>query len=163
MTAKLRDRLFLVGAGVLLVASLAIGSWMGYGYWQDSQAEQAREDSVAVARRAVEGMFGYNFKTIDTDMAKVSEDMSDDFKQDWNKVTETVLVPGAKEQELVVKATIVGSGVIKTEADEAEVMIFINQQTTGKDPAAGTYDASRLRVKLERPDDRWLVSDVDPI
>lgn len=160
---RMRDQLFLVGATVLLVIAVAVGTWASYGYWQDKQAESAREDSLVVARRAAEGMFGYNYRTIDDQMVKVSGDMTDDFKEDWKKVTDTVLAPGAKEKELVVQATVVGSGVIKSEADRAEVMIFLNQKSTGKDPAKGTVDASRLRVLLEKQDDRWLVADVNPI
>ncbi|MBF6236103.1 h domain protein [Nocardia otitidiscaviarum] len=163
MTARLVDRFLLTGACLLLAAAVVVGSWVGYAYRQDQRAEQAREDSLVVARRAVEGMFGYNFNTIDTQMAKVSEDMTEDFKADWKNVTETVLAPGAKEKELVVQATVTGSGVISAEADHTEVMIFLNQRSTGKDPAKGTYDASRLKVRLDREGGRWLVADVDPI
>ncbi|MFI6870494.1 h domain protein [Nocardia sp. NPDC050406] len=161
--AKTRDLLILAGTGVLLVATLVVGTWVGYGYWQDRQVDAAREDALAVARSATEAMFGYNFKTIDDQMAKVSENMTPDFKEDWKKVTDTVLAPGAKEKELVVQATVVGSGVIKADADHVEVMVFLNQKSTGKDPAKGTVDASRLRVKLDHEDGRWLVADVDPI
>ncbi|MFC9993296.1 h domain protein [Nocardia sp. NPDC127526] len=163
MTAKLRDLLILAGAAGLLVISVGAGSWVGYGWWQDNQLDSAREESVVVARRAVQGMFGYNFRTIDAQMPKVMADMTPDFQEDWKKVTETVLAPGAKEKELTVEATVVESGVISAEDDNAEVMIFLNQKSTGKDPSKGTYDASRLRVKLDKEDGRWLVADVDPI
>ncbi|GAB4582838.1 h domain protein [Nocardia sp. IFM 10818] len=163
MTAKLRDLLILAGAAALLVISVGAGTWIGYGWWQDDQVASAREDSAVVARRAVQGMFGYNFRTIDAQMPKVMEDMTSDFQADWKQVTETVLAPGAKEKELVVEATVVESGVISATDDHAEVMIFLNQKSTGKDPAKGTYDASRLRVKLDKEDGRWLVADVDPI
>ncbi|NNH73562.1 h domain protein [Nocardia uniformis] len=162
-STKLRDQLILVGATVLLAITVVVGTWAGYGYWQDTQADSAREDALLVARRATEGMFGYNYKSIDTQMAKVTDDMTADFKEDWKKVTETVLAPGAKEKELVVQATLVGSGVIKADARHVEAMIFLNQKSTGKDPSKGTVDASRLRVKLEKQDGRWLVADVDPI
>lgn len=163
MSKKVRDQLILAGTGLLLIITLVIGSWVGYGYWQDRQVDSARDDALVVARRATEGMFGYNFKSIDDQMAKVTEDMTPDFKQDWKKVTDTVLAPGAKDKELVVQATVVGSGVIEADADHVEVMIFLNQKSTGKDPAKGTVDASRLRVKLDKDGDRWLVADVDPI
>ncbi|WP_194817112.1 h domain protein [Nocardia sp. XZ_19_385] len=163
MTTKLSGRLIVLVASLLLVLSAGAASWTGYGWWRDSQADTARDESLVVARRAVQGMFGYNFRTIDTQMPKVMEDMTSDFQEDWTKVTQTVLAPGAKEKELAVTATVIESGIISADADRAEVMIFLNQKSIGKDPSKGTFDSSRLRVKLENDNDRWLVADVDPI
>ncbi|MEV6772818.1 h domain protein [Nocardia sp. NPDC051030] len=151
------------GASVLLVASLIVGGWTGYSAWQEREADNARNDSVVVARRAIEGMFGYSYQSVDQQMPKVVDDMTSDFKADWMKVTNDVIAPGAKEKELVVTATIEATGVISASANHTEVMVFMNQKAVGKDPAKGTYDQSKLRVKLDKQSGRWLVSDVDPI
>ncbi|MEC3955351.1 h domain protein [Nocardia sp. CDC153] len=158
-----RDLILMVCALVVFAASLGVGGWIGYGYWQDSHVDQARDQSVVVAKRTVEGMFGYNFRTIDTTMPKVCDDMTAKFRDDWMKVTKDVLSPAAKDKELVVEATATEAGVIKADSHHVEVMVYLNQKSAGKDPSKGTYDASRLRVKLDHSGDRWLVSDVNPI
>ncbi|MTE11240.1 h domain protein [Nocardia aurantiaca] len=163
MSKRRRDLILMVSALVVFAAALGVGGWIGYGYWQDSHVDKARERSVVVAKRTVEGMFGYNFRTIDTTMPKVCDDMTSTFRNDWMKVTNTVLAPAAKEKELVVEATAVETGVIKADSKHVEVMVYLNQKSAGKDPSKGTYDASRLRVKLDDSDGRWLVSDVNPI
>ncbi|WP_405133697.1 hypothetical protein [Nocardia sp. NBC_01388] len=160
---SLRNLLIVGGALTLLVASLAAGSWVGYGWWQDRSVASARDDSTIVAKRTVEGMFGYNYHSIDDQMKKVTGDMTPDFKADWMKVTNSVLAPGAKDKQLVVEATVVETGVISASADHTEIMIFLNQKSTGKDASKGTYDASRLRVKMDHKGGHWLVADVNPI
>lgn len=163
MSKRQRDLILMVCALVVFAAGLGIGGWIGYGYWQDSHVDQAREQSTVVATRTVEGMFGYNFRTIDTTMPKVCEDMTPKFRDDWLKVTNTVLAPAAKEKELVVQATATETGVIKADSEHVEVMVYLNQKGAGKDPSKGTYDASLLRVTLDKNGSRWLVSDVNPI
>ncbi|GAB0108588.1 hypothetical protein JMUB6875_76160 [Nocardia sp. JMUB6875] len=163
MNKRQRDLILMVCSLVVFAASLGIGGWIGYGYYQDSQVDKAREESVVVAKRTVEGMFGYNFRTIDATMAKAGNDMTGKFRDDWMKVTSTVLAPAAKEKELVVEATATETGVIKADSKHVEVMVFLNQKSAGKDPSKGTYDASRLRVTLDHSGDRWLVSDVTPV
>ncbi|MFJ4656583.1 h domain protein [Nocardia sp. NPDC088792] len=160
---RTRDLVFMIVSLAVLVTGLGIGGWQGYDWWQDSHLDQDRDQSVTVAKRTVEGMFGYNFRTMDTEMPKVCQDMTSDFKSDWMKVMTTVLEPAAKDKELVVQATAVETGVIKADPDHVQVMVFLNQKSTGKDPAKGTYDASRLRVKLDKQGSRWLVSDVNPV
>lgn len=163
MTKRLRNLLIMGGALAVLVVSLGVGSWVGYGWWQDKSVAAARDDSTAVAKRTVEGMFGYNYRTIDDQMAKITGDMTPSFKADWMKVTTSVLAPGAKDKELVVEATVVETGVIKADADHTEIMVFLNQKSTGKDASKGTYDASRLRVEMDHKNGHWLVSNVNPI
>ncbi|MEV6772820.1 hypothetical protein AB0N05_29690 [Nocardia sp. NPDC051030] len=114
----------LASTGMLLGGSLGVAGWNGYGAWQDQQVDDARTDSVLVARRAAEGMFGSSFDST---------------------------------------ATIEAAGVISASADHAEVMVLLNQKSVGKDPSKGTDDQTRLRVKLDKRDGRWLVADVDPI
>ncbi|WP_067820031.1 hypothetical protein [Nocardia inohanensis] len=157
------DLYVLIGAAVLLVASLTAAGVTGYLAWQERQSESARDDSVVVARRAVDGMFGYSYQSVDQQMAKVTDDMTPDFKQDWNKVVSENISKSAKEKELVVTANIQATGVLSASADKADVMVFLNQKSVGKDPATGSYIQSRLKVSLEKQGSRWLVADVNPI
>ncbi len=148
---------------VLAAVSLSTGGWLSFQWRQDHLADAARSESAVVAGRAVKGMYGYDFRTIDTQMAQTAEDMTPSFRDNWLKVTATVLAPGAKEQELVVEATVLETGIISAEADRTEVMVFMNQMSSGKNPAAGSFDTGLLRVSMERDDGRWLVAAVDPV
>lgn len=163
MIRQSRSLWLFVGAAVLLVVSLAIAGFSGYSSWQEDQSESARDQSVVVARRTAEGMFGYTYKTVDTQMAKVVDDMTSDFQKDWESVVKENIAPSAKEKELIVTATIQATGVMSASADKAEVMVFLNQKSVGKDPATGTYIQSRIKMGMEKKDGRWLVANVDPI
>lgn len=153
----------LIGAAALLIVSLVLAGFSGYSSWQESRSEDAREESMVVARRAAEGMFGYSFQSVDAQMAKVVDDMTPDFQKDWEMVVRENIAPSAKSKELIVTATIQATGVMSTTADHSEVMVFLNQKSVGKDPATGTYIQSRIKVTLDKQDGRWLVANVDPI
>ncbi|MBF6332662.1 h domain protein [Nocardia transvalensis] len=150
-------------AAVFFVTAAVVGSLTGYRVWSDRQAEQARADSVAAARRTVQAMFSYDFHTVDTELPKVGDNLTPDFRKDYLKLVDEVIVKGAKEKELNVQANTQASGVVSADRSHAVVLLYLNQITTSKDSPQGTVTPSRVRVILDKDDGHWLVSQVTPI
>ncbi|MFF0493320.1 h domain protein [Nocardia sp. NPDC004068] len=150
-------------AAILFVAAAAVGGVTGYRFWSDRQTEQARTDSVSAARRTVQAMFSYDFHTVDTELPKVGDSLTPDFRKDYLKLVDEVIAKGAKEKELTVKANTTADGVVSADRSHAVVLIYLNQITTGKDSPQGTVTPSRVRVTLDKDDGHWLVSQVTPI
>ncbi|WP_024800803.1 h domain protein [Nocardia sp. BMG51109] len=162
MNSKLRPVLF-VAATVLVVAAAAVASLTGFRYWSDHQAEQARVDSVAAARRTVEAMFTYDFNTVDKELPKAADNLTPSFRNDYLKLINQAIAPGAKEKQLTVHATAQSAGVVSAERSHATVLVYLNQVTTSKDSPQGNVTPSRVRVAVDKDDGRWLVGQVTPI
>ncbi|MET8775972.1 h domain protein [Nocardia sp. NPDC004654] len=150
-------------AGAVALAAVIVMAINGFGYWSDRQDEQARQDAVTAADRAVSAMFSYNFTSVDTELPKAADNLSADFREDYLKLITEAIAPGAKEKQLTVQATTQASGVVSADRDHAVVLLYLNQVTTSKESPQGTTTGSRVRVTLDKTDDRWLVDAVTPI
>lgn len=149
--------------GVLVAVSLVVIGVFGYRYWDQERAEKSRTEVVDVAGRSVAAMFTYNYNTVDTELPKTADALSPKFREDYLKLITQAIAPGAKEKQLTVNATTQAGGVVEADSNSAVVLLFLNQVTTSKENAQGTTTGSRVRVKLERDDSRWLVDAVTPI
>ncbi|MEU2255816.1 h domain protein [Nocardia xishanensis] len=150
-------------AGAVALAAVIVLAINGFGYWSDRQEERARQDAVTAADRAVSAMFSYDYGSVDTELPKAADNLSADFREDYLKLISQAIAPGAKEKQLTVKATTQASGVVSADRDHAVVLLYLNQVTTSKESPQGTTTGSRVRVALDKTDDRWLVDSVTPI
>ncbi|MGV9610595.1 h domain protein [Nocardia xishanensis] len=150
-------------AGAVALAAVIVLAINGFGYWSDRQEERARQDAVTAADRAVSAMFSYDYGSVDTELPKAADNLSADFREDYLKLISQAIAPGAKEKQLTVKATTQASGVVSADRDHAVVLLYLNQVTTSKESPQGTTTGSRVRVTLDKTDDRWLVDSVTPI
>ncbi|MDR7170710.1 Mce-associated membrane protein [Nocardia kruczakiae] len=161
-SGKLRPILF-ISAAVLFVAAVAMASVTGYKYWSDKQVEHARTDAVPAARHAVESVFTYDFKTVDTELPKSADNLTPSFRKDYLKLIQQAIAPGAKEKQLTVQANATAAGVVSAERSHAVVLLYLNQVTTSKDSPQGTVTPSRVRVALDKDGGHWLVDAITPI
>ncbi|MFI5780154.1 h domain protein [Nocardia sp. NPDC051570] len=162
MRIRLRPLVFATAA-VLFVAAAVAGSLTGYRYWSDRQTEQARTDSAAAARHTMEAMFSYDFRSVDTELPKVVDNLDGGFRDIYAKIIHDEIIPGAKQKQLTVQATAQAAGVISAQRDHAVILVFLNQVTTSKDAPKGTVTSSRVRVNMDKAGGRWLAAQVTPI
>ncbi|MFI6042999.1 h domain protein [Nocardia sp. NPDC051321] len=158
-----RGKIFLATLSVLALAAVVVLGVSGYRIWNDNQAEQARKDAVTAASRTVSAMFTYDFQTVDKELPKAADNLSPKFKDDYLKLIEQAIAPGAKEKQLNVKATTQAGGVVSGDKSKVVVLLFLNQVTTSKDSPEGTTTGSRVRATVEKDGDRWLVDQVTPV
>lgn len=145
-----------------LVAAVVLGV-SGYQLWQQDKTEQARTDAMSTASRTVSAMFTYEPATVDTELPRAADNLTESFRAEYLKLIEQAIAPGAKEKQLTVKATTQAEGVVSADAEKAVVLLYLNQLTTSKDAPEGSTSGSRVRVSLDKADDRWLVSQVTPV
>lgn len=73
-----------------------------------------------------------------------------------------MVIPGAKEKNIAAVASVPAAASVSASPTEAVALLFVNQTVTvGQDPPTDT--ASSVRVTLEKVDDRWLISEFDPV
>ncbi|MFC4124460.1 h domain protein [Nocardia rhizosphaerae] len=149
-------------AALGLIAAIVLGV-SGYQLWQHDRTEQARTDAMSTAGRTVSAMFTYEPATVDTELVRAADGLTESFRNDYLQLIREAIAPGAKEKQLTVKATTQAEAVISADPDHAVVLLYLNQLTTSKDTPDGTTSGSRVRVSLDKSDDRWLVSQVTPV
>ncbi|MFD3596381.1 h domain protein [Nocardia sp. NPDC058640] len=161
MSNRLRV-VFGVLAAAGLVAAVVLGV-SGFRLWEQSKVEQARTDAMSTAGRTVSAMFTYEPATVDTELPRAADNLTAEFRTEYLKLIEQAIAPGAKEKQLTVKATTQAEGVVSAEPEHAVVLLYLNQLTTSKDSPQGATSGSRVRVTLDKTDNRWLVAQVTPI
>ncbi|WP_328711716.1 h domain protein [Nocardia salmonicida] len=145
-----------------LIAAIVLGV-SGYQLWQQDKTEQARTDAMSTASRTVSAMFTYEPATVDTELPRAADNLTESFRAEYLKLIEQAIAPGAKEKQLTVKATTQAEGVVSADPEKAVVLLYLNQLTTSKDSPEGATSGSRVRVSLDKVDNRWLVSQVTPV
>ncbi|MGC4987970.1 h domain protein [Nocardia salmonicida] len=145
-----------------LIAAIVLGV-SGYQLWQQDKTDQARSDAMTAAGRTVSAMFTYEPATVDTELPRAADNLTEQFRAEYLKLIEQAIAPGAKEKQLTVKATTQAEGVVSADPEHAVVLLYLNQLTTSKDSPDGATSGSRVRVTLDKSDNRWLVAQVTPV
>lgn len=151
--------------GVVPALALVLAAAGGYLFWRNSgtdRADQAREDSVAAARSIAISMLTYEPQTVEQQLGAAKEKLTGSFRDTYGSLIDTVVVPGAKEQQIAAVTDIPAAASVSAEPDHAVVLLFVNQTVTvGTQAPSNT--ASSVRVTLDKVGDQWLVSDFQPI
>lgn len=151
--------------GVLPVLALVLAVAAGYLFWRDSgtdRANEAREDSVAAARSIAIAMLTYEPNTVEQQLGAAKEQLTGGFKDTYSSMIDTVVVPGAKEQQISAVTDVPAAASVTADAEHAVVLLFVNQTVTVGDTAP-TNTASSVRVTLDKVGGQWLVSEFQPV
>ena len=147
-------------ASMILLAALA-----GALKWQDSSgraAQLAATESVAVARDTTAAILSYQADTAERDLNAARDRLTGSFLDEYTKLINEVVIPGAKEKKISAVATVPAGGSVSATPDQAVALVFIDQTVT-VGGSAPTNTASSVRVTLDRVDGRWLVSGFEPV
>ncbi|WP_193047703.1 hypothetical protein [Mycolicibacterium baixiangningiae] len=151
--------------GVLPVLALVLAVAGGYLFWRDAEADradQAREDSVRAARSITIAMLTYEPQTVEQQLGAAKEQLTGAFRDTYSSMIDTVVVPGAKEQQISAVTEVPAASSVSAYADHAVVLLFVNQ-TVAVGENAPSNTASSVRVTLDKVGEQWLVSEFQPI
>ncbi|WP_197376653.1 hypothetical protein [Mycolicibacterium baixiangningiae] len=151
--------------GVLPVLALVLAVAGGYLFWRDAEADradQAREDSVRAARSITIAMLTYEPQTVEQQLGAAKEQLTGAFRDTYSSMIDTVVVPGAKEQQISAVTEVPAASSVSADADHAVVLLFVNQ-TVAVGENAPSNTASSVRVTLDKVGEQWLVSEFQPI
>jgi Mce-associated membrane protein len=166
LTGRRNPRLgSIVAHGVLPAAALLLALTAGYLKWVDAtarDAEVARSQSVHVAVDSTVAMLSYKPGNVTQNLAAALDRMTGDFRNSYASLTHDLVGPGAVQRQISSVATVPAAASISATPMHAVVLLYVNQTTTIGN-SAPTDSASRVRVTLEKVNDRWLISAFDPI
>lgn len=163
--SKRGEWLKLVVFRMLPVVALLLGALAGFLKWHDASgrgAQIAAVDSVAAAGDTAVAILSYGADTAEKDLNDARGRLTGAFLEEYTKLINTVVIPGAKQKKISAVAKVSAAGSVSATADHAVVMVFVDQTTTiGND--APTASASSVRVTLDHIGGRWLVSGFEPV
>ncbi|TPG37303.1 hypothetical protein EAH80_00095 [Mycobacterium hodleri] len=140
---------------------------MGAGYlkWLDTRnrdSQIAGAESVQVARDSTVALLSYTPADVDKQLIEARDRLTGEFRKSYTSLTNDVVIPGAKQQQITAVATVPAASSVSASVDHAVALVFVNQTTT-VGSGAPTDLASTVRVTLDKVDGRWLISQFDPV
>ncbi|RVW06545.1 h domain protein [Rhodococcus spongiicola] len=170
MIDKTRTKVLVAVAGAVVLA-LVVGVGILFKGYLDDRAieradrgtEQARVDAVQAASNQATAMLSYNYNDVDDQLAAAADGLTGDFKDDYNKLVQETIAPGAKEGKITVEATVQAASIVSATAEEAVVLLFVNQITTSDASPDAATTGSRVRMYMHKDGDRWLTDKLTPV
>lgn len=155
----------LLGYVVLPALALLLAAAAGWMKWQNDshrQAQIAAMEAVPAATDAAVAMLSYQAESVEADLQAASDRLSGDFREEYTRLINDLVIPGAKEKSISSTATVPIAATVSADGKQAVVLAFVNQSTfIGTDPP--TESASSVLITLDKDGDRWLVSAFEPI
>lgn len=150
---------------VLPVTVLLLALGAGFLKWKvatTDDAQDAAQESTRVATEATVALLSYQPDTVQTDLSAATGYLTGEFLYSYQKLVDEVVIPGAQEKRISAEATVPAAAAASTEPGKSVVLLFVNQTTTIGE-AAPTSAASTIRATLEMVDNRWLISQFEPV
>lgn len=150
--------------GVLPGLALVLALTAGYFRWvagASANLDQARTESVRVAREGTVAVLSYRPESVDKDLGAARDRLTGDFKDAYTALTREVVIPGAKDKHIAAVAKVSAAAPISVSANHAVVLLFVNQTVTIGN-GAPTDTQPVIRTTLDKVDGHWLISHFDP-
>ncbi|MFC5731495.1 MULTISPECIES: nuclear transport factor 2 family protein [Nocardioides] len=145
---------------LVVVAALAVGGERALA-WQDEHARATDEkDAAAAAAAEVEGLIDISGSTSEDDVAKLLDGATAGFRSELEAQADRLRRTLSKNK-VAATGKVVSTGVVKLEGGRATVIVAAVGTVKNKQTAEAEPRNYRLRVDLQRDDDRWLVSGLE--
>ena len=151
--------------GLLPVLALLLALGAGFLKWQNSTAradDSARIESVQAAINSTIALLSYEPETVEEQLGAARSLLTGEFRDSYWKLANDVVIPGAKQQVISAVATVPAAAPISASESHAVVMVFVNQTTT-IGSGAPSKSISSIRVTLDKVNERWLISQFEPV
>jgi Mce-associated membrane protein len=151
--------------GLLPGLALLLAAGAGYLKWQDSSVRDsnlARIGSIQAAKDSTTALLSYKPDTVEQTLAAARDLLTGEFRDSYTSLTKDVVIPGAKQKQILAVATVPAAASVSASPNRAVVLVFVNQSViVGND--APTNTASSVKVTLDKVGGRWLISGFDPV
>ncbi len=148
---------------VLLVAAAVALALVVRSHRADRDAfDQARGDALLAGRQLLLNLDAISAPTVDTDMQRVLDGSTGDFKDSFMKAQ------GDLKKVVQANATtstgqILAAGIVRADADSATVLVAVDRKLKDKTNPNGVVAHDRWQMALEKHGGRWLVADLQPV
>jgi Mce-associated membrane protein len=152
--------------GVVVVVLVAVTAYLGLVKWdirdvrEADRVDEATKAAPSVAERAAATILSYDYKSLDADQKAAERYMTPKFRNEYSKSMKLVAA-NAPKLRAKVDAEVKASGVSNADADRADVLVYVDQNTTstanGGEPQVAL---NRALFRMKKVDGTWLVDDI---
>jgi Mce-associated membrane protein len=146
-------------AVILLAVAISITLQVNDYHRTHDAESQARER----ATQLLTDVLSYDFNTIDTHFQDVLPSLGGDLRGQFDSVGKEVIIPSAKQRQVVTTADVVESSIVSGSRDAVTLLMFVNQSTTSTDSTVPKLDGSRVRVAMTERDGNWVMTEMTPV
>lgn len=133
-------------------------------YRPDQQIDDAAaHQAIRAASDGAVALLSYSPDSLDRDFAKAKSHLTGDFLAYYDKFTEQVVAPAARQNHITTTARVVRAAISELHPNSAVVLVFLDQTTTSKDKPEPVVTPSGVRVTLTKVKGSWLISKFDPV
>lgn len=123
-------------------------------------------DPTAAAAEAAETIFTFRFDQLDQHLSDSKALMTDSFGEEFDEIA-PALTELAPQRQIVVEAEMRNAAVLQCgndcSADEANVLVFVDQGRTSQNEPEPTVFANRIVMEMVKQDGEWLVNNIDAL
>ncbi|WP_310530348.1 hypothetical protein [Nocardioides sp.] len=159
LTAVVVGLVVLTGFKVYDAANPAQGVAPGSGQITD---EDARTGLLVAAADLSQRVLTYHHDSFDQDLEVAAARLTPEFREEYDSAMEQVRA-NTRKNKISQEATAVSSAIIEASLDEAQVLVFINQETSSARTRANQLVRNRLVVDLVRVDGDWAIAGVNAL
>ncbi|HEV8560079.1 MAG TPA: hypothetical protein VGR06_27400 [Actinophytocola sp.] len=163
----------LTWAVALAVVALLLG---GLAVWFQGEATRRTEGAdtnnraladpatqsevVRQLRTAIEKSLSYNYTDLDSTARAVQDNLSGKALCEYDQLFGEVkkLAP---EQKIVLSTQVREIGVTRLEADQAQLLVFVDQRTTRADQNQTTASGAQFNIRAQHQGDKWKITEFD--
>jgi Mce-associated membrane protein len=150
------------GALVVVTAGAALAA-LGARQASDQQdLARVRVQALAAGRQIAIDLASYDYRTIDRDFTRVSNESTGKFQSDFSTQS-----AGVRDAIVAEKATstaqIASAGTVNVSLTSAQVIVALNRTVTNSQAPKGTNSAFGVQLFLVKRGDHWLATQVNPL
>ena len=149
----------LIGLAVL-VAVLVAGVVYFANQPSDTEIEESTRAAQSAAERAIVPVLSYDAKTLDQDQAAAHAQMTSDYREDYDKLFESIKENAPRTGTVVTAEAPFASGIVRSGEDRVEVLLFLNRPTTNKARPEPVVFRDQVTVTMQKVGEYWLIDDL---
>lgn len=124
--------------------------------------DDARTGLLVAAADLSQRVLTYHHDSFDQDLEVAAARLTPAFREEYDSAMEQVRA-NTEKNKISQEATAVSSAIIEALTDEAQVLVFINQETSSAKTKANQLVRNRLVVDLVRVDGDWAIAGVNAL
>ncbi len=141
----------------VLVVAAAAAAWFGYRWNEHRVADQTRAEAVSAARQAMKNFMEVNPASLDTDMQRVADSATGDFKAEFEDDRAT-LKKTYEEKKIEAHGEVLAAATDARNSDRDSVRVLLVVDQNVKAGTSSQLRHYRLQLDMVSEGDRWLVS-----
>lgn len=149
--------LIALAAVTALVATAA--AWLLLAVPSDQEVADATDEAQAAAERAVVPVLSYDYTRLEADQEAGQRFLTNDFRKDYDRLFELVK-QNAVRAKAKVTAQVIDSGVVRSDTERVEILLFVNRPTTNTATTEPKVSRDQVTVTMENVDGEWLIDDM---